>query len=73
MLLKTNKETILYLIIVLLITELIMLTFFPGIINAVKDSGKTDENLCVPDPGYTEEAWREHMSHHPEMYKECLK
>lgn len=29
-------------------------------------------NPCEPPAGYTEESWREHMSHHPEQYKECL-
>lgn len=29
-------------------------------------------NPCVPPPGYSAEAWREHMSHHPDEYKQCL-
>lgn len=29
-------------------------------------------NPCVPPAGYTEESWREHMSHHPDQYKQCL-
>lgn len=36
---------------------------------------KKDENPlnpCSPPPGYTEESWREHMSHHPDQYKQCL-
>ena len=27
---------------------------------------------CAVPPGYTEEAWREHMGHHPDRYAECL-
>lgn len=27
---------------------------------------------CATPPGYTDESWREHMSHHPDRYKECL-
>ncbi|MEM5805970.1 MAG: hypothetical protein QW818_02285 [Candidatus Aenigmatarchaeota archaeon] len=27
---------------------------------------------CTTPPGYTDGAWREHMSHHPDRYKECL-
>ncbi len=27
---------------------------------------------CATPPGYTDDAWREHMSHHPDRYKECL-
>ncbi len=29
-------------------------------------------NPCATPPGYTEQSWREHMSHHPDRYKECL-
>ncbi|MBI3190158.1 hypothetical protein HYZ41_00485 [archaeon] len=28
---------------------------------------------CLPPSGYTEESWREHMSHHPDIYADCLK
>jgi len=27
---------------------------------------------CTTPAGYTNEQWKEHMSHHPDMYKECL-
>lgn len=27
---------------------------------------------CATPPGYTDESWKEHMSHHPERYVECL-
>ncbi len=27
---------------------------------------------CVTPPGYTDESWKEHMSHHPDRYKECF-
>ena len=27
---------------------------------------------CAIQPGYTQESWREHLSHHPDLYKECL-
>lgn len=27
---------------------------------------------CVTPHGYTNEEWGEHMSHHPDRYKECL-
>lgn len=30
-------------------------------------------NKCDTPPGYTDESWREHMSHHPSQYTECLK
>jgi len=67
-----NKKIILYVIIGVLLVGLVVLTFFPGIIYAVQDSGKTGTDLCSPKPGYTQESWNEHMSHHPAMYEECL-
>ncbi len=30
-------------------------------------------NVCETPAGYTDEQWREHMSHHPDQYAECLK
>lgn len=27
---------------------------------------------CAVPPGYEEEAWKEHMSHHPDRYEGCL-
>ncbi len=31
------------------------------------------EDICATPPGYTDESWRQHMSHHPDRYAECLK
>ena len=28
---------------------------------------------CATPSGYTDQAWREHMSHHPDRYAECLR
>ena len=67
-----NKQILLYVITGLLILGLLLLTFFPGTIQAWKDSGKSDLEKCKPAAGYTEEAWQEHMGHHPNIYKECL-
>jgi len=30
------------------------------------------DELCAVQPGYDEKEWREHMSHHPDRYKDCL-
>ncbi len=67
-----DKKIIIYVIAGLLILGLLLLTFYPGMIQAWKDSGKSAEDKCKPDSGYTEESWREHMSHHPDIYRECL-
>ncbi len=68
----TSKKIILYVIIGILILGLLLLTFFPGIIYAIKDTGNSGTDKCKPESGYTEQEWIEHMSHHPEIYKECL-
>ena len=67
-----DKKIILYIIIGLVILGLLVMTFFPGIILAWTDSSKTGTGKCNPAPGYTEEAWKEHMGHHPNIYKDCL-
>lgn len=69
-----DKNIVLYVIVGLLILGLFVLTFFPGLIYAFRDSASSGADKCSPPAGsdYTEESWREHMSHHPSIYKECL-
>lgn len=67
-----DKKISLYIVIGSLIFALLLMTFFPGMIRAWKDSGKSGDDKCSPQPGYTEESWREHMSHHPDIYEDCL-
>lgn len=67
-----NKQIILYVIAGVLILGLLFMTFFPGRIQAWRDSGKSEDDKCSVKPGYTEESWRDHMSHHPDIYRECL-
>ena len=67
-----NSKIVLYVIAGILILGILILTFFPGIIYAIKDSGSSNTDKCTPAPGYTEAEWREHMGHHPDIYKECL-
>lgn len=75
------KIVVVYVILGLIILGLLVMTFFPGMIYAFRDSevlgnsyGNSVEDKCNPPEGgsYTEESWREHMSHHPDIYKECL-
>jgi len=30
-------------------------------------------NKCATPSGYTDIQWKQHMSHHPDQYAECLK
>lgn len=71
---ENTLYVIIYIVIGMLLIGLIILTFFPGIIQAWQDSGKSADEKCFPPPGssYTEQSWREHMSHHLDVYKECL-
>jgi len=68
-----NKKIILYAVVGILVLGLLVLTFFPGITYAIRDSGKIGEDICSPESGYTPESWYEHMSHHPNIYAKCLK
>lgn len=69
-----TKEIVIYVVVGILILELFFFTFFPGTIQAWKDLGRANsrEDICKPQQGYTEESWSEHMSHHPNIYKECF-
>jgi hypothetical protein len=67
-----DKKIILYVILGILLLGLIVFTLFPNMIHALKDSRADGEDKCSPPPGQSEEAWREHMSHHPDIYKECF-
>lgn len=67
-----SYKIILYIIIGILILGLLVMTFYPNMIYSFKDSVKSGDDKCSPPPGQTEEKWREHMSHHPDIYKECL-
>ncbi len=69
-----DKKIILYIALGIVILLLLLFTLYPGMIYAIKDSGKSGTDICQPPAGssYTEESWREHMSHHPNIYKQCL-
>ncbi len=67
-----DKRIILYIVAGILVLLLLLMTFFPGMIYAFRDSGSYGGDKCTPQPGYTEEEWIEHMGHHPDIYAECL-
>jgi len=67
-----NKNIIIYAIAIILVLIILVLTFFPNMIHAFRDSGASGEDKCAPPPGKTEQEWKEHMSHHPNVYAECL-
>ena len=36
-------------------------------------AAQVSSDKCATPAGYTDEQWKQHMSHHPDMYEECLK
>ncbi len=46
------------------------LLYFGGSYENAVSSELSDK--CATPPGYTDEAWTEHMSHHPDRYAGCL-
>ncbi len=71
---RINGQGLIYIIIGIIIALLLILTFFPGVISTLAGTSESDKSIdkCKPEQGYNEESWREHMSHHPDIYKECL-
>ena len=51
-----DKKIIIYIILGILIVGLLVMTFFPGIIYAVKDSGSSGTDKCKPESGYAAES-----------------
>jgi len=73
---KDEKTTYIILGAVALIVVAVLLWFMTsaGPAPAVQSSANAQSaDICTPQPGYSEQEWREHMSHHPDMYAECLK
>ena len=36
-------------------------------------AAQNPSDICATPAGYTDAQWRTHMSHHPDMYAQCLK
>lgn len=76
-----NKKIFFYIALGILILVLLVFTLFPNMIYAVKSIGNTgnvinydsgDQDICSPPAGTSEEEWKTHMGHHPNIYAECL-
>ncbi|MEM4389450.1 MAG: hypothetical protein QXG98_02200 [Candidatus Micrarchaeia archaeon] len=48
----------------------------PAVVQSAADYQKFASQLqgdpCATPPGYTDAEWRQHMSHHPDQYAQCL-
>ena len=72
-----NKKILLYVVLGIVVLALLILTIFPNMIYIIEDSGITGNAVssadkCTPPSGVSFEDWQTHMSHHPDIYKECL-
>ena len=64
---------------VYIIVAFIIITFVFVVYSGIKDYNykkavKSEDSLdkCKTPSSYTDQEWIEHMSHHPDRYKDCL-
>lgn len=76
---KAERDIIPYIMIgvvfVVLIWSLYTYATAPDIFGSAYQAALKAENSsdkCATPAGYTDQSWREHMSHHPDRYAECL-
>ncbi len=70
-----DKEKLVLAILVVLVIGALAWTLYSTFYGAdyKKAISAEDKNdLCKAPEGYTQQEWEEHMSHHPDGYKECL-
>ncbi len=72
---KNNKLIYITLVLVVVIFVFTIYTYYqtyfgPEYRRAI--NAQNANNICQAPSGYTEEAWREHMSHHPDIYRKCF-
>lgn len=76
------QKKVVYAAIILAVVAIIALNVYaftkPGKVEKTVEnfaSAKAAENptdKCATPDGYTDEQWKEHMGHHPDIYGECL-
>lgn len=67
-------KVLLWIVVGILVLGLLTLAFFPNMAYAIKDLGKAasgDASICNPPAGVSLQDWQTHMSHHPDIYKNC--
>jgi hypothetical protein len=65
-----RKIVVLIILILLLLTALVVGSISGN--HSDKAELDNEEDKCKVQSGYTEKSWKEHLSHHPDIYKECL-
>lgn len=73
---KRNDRRLIYLAIVIIIAVVAAAVGFFAYQESRQNFQKAMQSelpdRCATPAGYTDMEWREHMSHHPDMYEECL-
>jgi len=68
-----NWKIISWIVLVVILLGLMFYTFFPNIGYVVEDSFNSDNgDICAAPDGVSQEDWKEHMGHHPNIYGSCL-
>jgi len=67
-----KTEQIILIIAIILALLILAVLIFPKTNPITKIFKSSDSDKCKTPEGYTEQEWKEHMSHHPDLYKDCL-
>ena len=70
-----DKEKLTLVILVILVIgalSWVLYSAFDGAAYKKAINAENKNDICKAPEGYTQEEWEEHMSHHPDRYKECL-
>ncbi len=72
---KENTERMILVVVLVVLVAVLFFSLFSNYgINYFKAmSSENTNNICAVPEGYTQEQWEQHMGHHPDRYKECLK
>ena len=63
------------LIICIVLFSIVAYTFVSGRYGTDYQKALSDEDptdICKTPAGYTDDEWKEHMSHHPDRYQQCF-
>lgn len=67
-----KTEHLILIILIILALSILIISIFPGTNPITKIFKSGDNDKCKASEGYSEQEWKEHMSHHPDIYADCL-
>ena len=72
---KTNEKILFYAMIIVAVA-IVAVSAFLFVSNRYTSYNRAISSelpdKCATPEGYTDQQWRDHMSHHPDRYAECL-